>query len=248
MAIAIANVKRVTDSTVNATDVATAAFDTTVASGDAVIILAMSKSGSLNDTRFVITDSVGGGTNTYDTKLQLYNDPCGVKIFSSDIVTGSASFVVNGGKAALSKAVDMVAVHITGWDGTDIDDGAAVSGSGTGTNGSGAMNSTAVAQDILLCCISFGDDATHSNNIGTVQGTPAWTEATKNSNATVRWESNYASFATSSALTTPTYGWPSMTNPNTRAWAIAAIAIKGTAGGGIVIPKVYTQSRFRRIG
>lgn len=247
MDIAIADTQRTTETSNSTSAVTTSAFSTTVASGDCVVVLAMSRNGSLNDGRLAITDSVGGGTNTYTTKAQIFNDPSGIKIFTSDIVTGSASFTVTATKTSINCAVDLVAFHITNWDGTDVDDGAAVTGSGTSTNGSGSMNSTAVAKDILICGISIGDDASHSCSIGTVAATPAWTAATKNSNATVRWESNYATFATNGTLTTPTYGWPSMTNGSSRAWVIAAIAIKGTAGGGIVIPKIYTQRRFRAI-
>lgn len=230
MAIAIADTQRTTEASSSTTAVTTPGFATTVAVDDYIVVWCAYRNANGSGIRTTVADSTG---NTYTSSADAWNDPVGSRFFYTKVAAGKggSGITVTATKAVgQNVAMDLVAFHITGADTTTATDGAAVTATGTGTNGSVAMNSTTIDQDILICGISLGDDATHSTSIGTVQATPAWSAATKNTSATLRWESDYATFATSTTLTTPTAGWPSMTNGSARAWSLCAIAIKGTAG------------------
>lgn len=222
MAIADAQAAVTWTDTVESSANRSLAFGSNVTSGNLLVLILGTTSHSAGSCS--VSDTQG---NTWSAcQVDAYLDPHGVGFFFA-VAGSSAACTVTVNKNGASTAVNFELREISGWNGTTALDGAAVSNTGTGTNGGLTMSATSIADDYLLTAIC-GDPASAF--------TPGTVATGFSAGSSLNNETTFTQLKTATrkpgATGTYSAGWPSMTNAGSNKWAVLAFAIKGQAGGG----------------
>lgn len=173
-----------------------------------------------NPTNITVTD----GGDTFTQRVTTFDGSFGIRIVTATIGSGGNLTIAAAKSGACAVALSVYEVTLP--DG-EAPDGTAVTAAGTNTTATAAMNATSVATDLLLCGITTRE--TGQVTLNSMQS--GWTQDQTQSQAGSFLQTASGNNVTSSTGSY-TAGWPSITNGSSRNWNVAAIAIKGTAGGG----------------